>query len=103
MGLCGSQEKLSKEEKNARDAEKAISKELDKKMRDESLQDNQVCDRSAPYLGEQPLISLPLILTPQINKLLLLGAGESGTQNCAYSFFPPTAKGTPAPTPTPHT
>lgn len=45
---------LTEEEKNARKLEKDQSRELDKKIRDESRQDSQV------------------------NKLLLLGAGESG-------------------------
>lgn len=54
MGLCNSTDHLTTEERLALEKEKQMSKELDKKMKAESLADNH------------------------INKLLLLGAGESG-------------------------
>jgi GTPase SAR1 family protein len=54
MGLCGSSESMSPEERASRAAEKAKSKELEAKM-------------SQDHSADQ-----------QINKLLLLGAGESG-------------------------
>jgi GTPase SAR1 family protein len=54
MGLCGSSESLSPEERAARAAEKQKSKELEAKMSQDHSMDQQ------------------------INKLLLLGAGESG-------------------------
>jgi GTPase SAR1 family protein len=54
MGCCGSSQSLSADERSARAAEKQRSKELEMKMSQDHSQDQQ------------------------INKLLLLGAGESG-------------------------
>lgn len=54
MGLCNSTENLSAEDRAKREEEKKRSKELDRKMNEDNLADQKV------------------------NKLLLLGAGESG-------------------------
>lgn len=54
MGLCNSSENLSAEEREARAREKNLSKALDKEMSDDNTKEQKV------------------------NKLLLLGAGESG-------------------------